>query len=158
MLYPRYTKLIINHVFGTYPVVPKHFLESYHYVYNNDPVAKMFATGEKVPKVVGLLAKLLTDDIKRTVAYQDYVDYQPNPSPRLEPWSNKENMKEFVDDDDDDDDDDDEMIDSDDHIDLTLIRKERTGSSETRNEKMQTPIHTPLDLLGVTYLRIRKHL
>ncbi|GKE17867.1 hypothetical protein Tco_1425444, partial [Tanacetum coccineum] len=55
---------------------------------------------------------------------------------KLEPWSNKENPEEIVDDDD-------EMTDDDDHIDHTLIRNGKTGSLETRNEKMQTPIHTP---------------
>ncbi|GKD95112.1 hypothetical protein Tco_1374949, partial [Tanacetum coccineum] len=44
------------------------------------------------------------------------------------PWSNKENPEEIVDDD--------YMIDNVDHNDQALIRKENTGSSETRTEKM----------------------
>ncbi|GKE96602.1 hypothetical protein Tco_1581457, partial [Tanacetum coccineum] len=73
--YPRYTKLIINHVFGTYPAVPKRFVEPHHYVYNDDPVAKMFATGAKVQEVVRLPVEFLTKDIIRTEPYQDYVEY-----------------------------------------------------------------------------------
>nr|GEV85421.1 hypothetical protein [Tanacetum cinerariifolium] len=81
MLYPRYTQLIINYVFGIYLEVlkrflelPKRFLEPYQFAYNDDHVAKMFATGDKVLKVVGLPVELLTEDIKRTAAYQDYMD------------------------------------------------------------------------------------
>ncbi|GJY36346.1 hypothetical protein Tco_0421724 [Tanacetum coccineum] len=48
----------------------------------------------------------------------------------------KENLEEVVDDDDD-------MIDNVDHDDQPLIGKKKSGSSETRNEKMQTPIPIP---------------
>ncbi|GJQ91054.1 hypothetical protein Tco_0002193 [Tanacetum coccineum] len=55
---------------------------------------------------------------------------------RLDPWSNKENPKEIVDDDDD-------MIVNVDHDDQALIWKKNSGSLETRNEQMQTPIPIP---------------
>nr|GEX86049.1 copia protein [Tanacetum cinerariifolium] len=54
---------------------------------------------------------------------------------QLEPWSSKENLEEIVDDD--------EMTDDDDHINHTLIKNGKTGSLETRNEKIQTQIATP---------------
>ncbi|GKA31582.1 hypothetical protein Tco_0717887 [Tanacetum coccineum] len=55
-------------------MVPKLLLESYHYGYNDDSVAKMFATGERVPEVFRIPVELLTYDMKRTKAYHDYVD------------------------------------------------------------------------------------
>ncbi|GJW42526.1 hypothetical protein Tco_0071325 [Tanacetum coccineum] len=54
----------------------------------------------------------------------------------------KENLEEVVDDDDD-------MIDNVDHDDQPLIGKKKSGSSETRNEKMQTPIPIPPKSLRV---------
>ncbi|GKD56181.1 hypothetical protein Tco_1289568, partial [Tanacetum coccineum] len=35
--YPRYTKLIINHVFATYPTIPKRVYEPYHNIKDDDP-------------------------------------------------------------------------------------------------------------------------
>ncbi|GKC93804.1 hypothetical protein Tco_1159246 [Tanacetum coccineum] len=166
----------------TYPAVPKLFVELYHYVYNDDLVAKMFATSAKVQEVIGHPVELQTEDIMRTEAYQVCVEeYGRSPKPKSmfqklkekivgelsEPQkpiqikvkhpqpdplsfvihvttsteyelhlSNKENPKKVVDEDD-------EMTDDDDHIDHTLIRNKKTGSMETRNGKVQTPIPTP---------------
>ncbi|GKG40119.1 hypothetical protein Tco_0466896, partial [Tanacetum coccineum] len=69
---------------------------------------------------------------------------------RINPGNNKENPKTVDDDDDDDDDenekekqDDDNDDDvNDDHTNHTLDETQETGSLETRNEKMQTPIHS----------------
>nr|GEW74340.1 hypothetical protein [Tanacetum cinerariifolium] len=64
---------------------------------------------------------------------------------RLEPRSHKENP-EIVDDDDEEEEkkDDKKDDDNDDHDDHALVRNKATGSSEVRNEKMQTPIPSPL--------------
>ncbi|GJV15642.1 hypothetical protein Tco_1360965 [Tanacetum coccineum] len=74
----------------------------------------------------------------------------------LEPGSQKENPENNDDDDDDDDekkdekhddandDDDDNDDDNDDRDNHALIKTRRTGSSEIRTEKMQTPIPSPL--------------
>ncbi|GJW59315.1 putative gag-pol polyprotein [Tanacetum coccineum] len=65
----------------------------------------------------------------------------------INPGNNKENPKTVDDDDDEnekekqDDDNDDDV--NDDHTDHTLDETQETGSLETRNEKMQTPIHSP---------------
>ncbi|GKB73853.1 hypothetical protein Tco_0935265, partial [Tanacetum coccineum] len=68
---------------------------------------------------------------------------------RIEPEINKKNLKTIDDDDDDekekqdDDNDDDDDDVNDDHTDHTLDKTQKTGSLETRNEKMQTPISSP---------------
>ncbi|GJZ83376.1 hypothetical protein Tco_0648549 [Tanacetum coccineum] len=69
-----------------------------------------------------------------------------DPDTRLEPRSYKESPEEKKHDDDDNHQNDDALI----------IRK-RMGILETRKAEKQTPIPTPLDLLGLTYLRIRSH-
>nr|GEV78448.1 hypothetical protein [Tanacetum cinerariifolium] len=72
---------------------------------------------------------------------------------RIEPMSHKENPKTIDDDDDDD---------NDDHNDHVLIKNRRTGSSEDRNDKMQTPILLPprspmIDLSLGALKRICRH-
>ncbi|GKG15642.1 hypothetical protein Tco_0357965, partial [Tanacetum coccineum] len=61
---------------------------------------------------------------------------------RIEPESHKDEPEEIVDDEKKDDDDkhDDAKDDNDDHL---LIKTQRTGSSEIRTQKMQTPIPSP---------------
>nr|GEX51098.1 signal peptide peptidase-like 2 [Tanacetum cinerariifolium] len=44
-------------------------------------VAKMFATGVKIQKVVGLPVDLLTEDIRQTKTYQEFVEGYIQPSP-----------------------------------------------------------------------------
>nr|GEY95337.1 hypothetical protein [Tanacetum cinerariifolium] len=65
---------------------------------------------------------------------------------RIEPMSHKENPKEIDDKEEEEKKDDkkDDDDDNNDHNDHALIRNKRTGSSETRTEKMQTPIPSPL--------------
>ncbi|GJZ86177.1 hypothetical protein Tco_0657787, partial [Tanacetum coccineum] len=148
--------------------LPKLFVELYHYVYNDDLVAKMFATSAKVQEVIGHPVELQTEDIMRTEAYQVCVEeYGRSPKPKSMFQKLKEKIvgelsepqkpiqikvkhlhllneqigegeyeEKVVDEDD-------EMTDDDDHIDHTLIRNKKTGSMETRNGKMQTPIPTP---------------
>ncbi|GKB03937.1 hypothetical protein Tco_0832080 [Tanacetum coccineum] len=75
--YSRYVKLIINHVFETYPNVPKRMNEPYHYINDDDPILMMFtirdllnATAIRIPD------EFLTKEIIKTGAYKDYdVDY-----------------------------------------------------------------------------------
>ncbi|GJT41790.1 hypothetical protein Tco_0941655 [Tanacetum coccineum] len=62
---------------------------------------------------------------------------------RIKPRSHNENQKVIADDDVDKTDDVAEEKDNDDHSDHTLVRTHTTGSMETRNEQMQTPIPTP---------------
>ncbi|GJU29028.1 hypothetical protein Tco_1172617 [Tanacetum coccineum] len=80
--------------------------------------------------------ELMNEEVEADIFVDDMVLSHSIPGTRLEPWHNKENLKEIVDNDD-------EMSDNDDHTDHTLIRNEKTGSLETRNEKMQTLIPTP---------------
>ncbi|GJT94409.1 hypothetical protein Tco_1089927 [Tanacetum coccineum] len=107
--------------------------------------------------------KLLDEDVEKLVEGNDESDgndfadtvllsdeYSVD---RLEPGSQKENLENNDEDDDDDDDekkdekhddandDDDDNDDRDNHA---LIKTQRTGSSEIRSEKMQTPIPSPL--------------
>ncbi|GJV25807.1 hypothetical protein Tco_1378502 [Tanacetum coccineum] len=91
--------------------------------------------------------EFLTDEIKETKAYKDYdADYQKDPVTRLEPDNHKERTMEKGNDDESDDDQ---------HNVHALIKKKKMGSSEIRDEEKQTLISTPLDPLGLTYLRIR---
>ncbi|GJS59943.1 retrovirus-related pol polyprotein from transposon TNT 1-94, partial [Tanacetum coccineum] len=65
---------------------------------------------------------------------------------RLEPESYKENQDEVINDEEKKDDDNkkkDDDDDDDDHADHSLIKSQRTGSSEIRTEKIQTPILSP---------------
>ncbi|GJX55091.1 hypothetical protein Tco_0284988 [Tanacetum coccineum] len=173
-------------------------------VLNVDPIAKMFATGERVQEVVGIPVGLLTEDIKRIEAYHDYVDgtLSAPRSPKLKSILQKfkgkiigesseprkplrikdnhpkaapisftvhvltsteierhqvddailtEQVEQMVEGKDVEADtfadttinDDDDMIDNVDHDDQALTRKKKSGSSETRNAKMHTPIPTP---------------
>ncbi|GJZ16991.1 hypothetical protein Tco_0553114 [Tanacetum coccineum] len=68
------------------------------------------------------------EDVEATLFADNVMLRHPNLGTILEPWSNKENPEEIVDDD--------YMIDNVDHNDQAFIRKEKTGSSETRTEKM----------------------
>nr|GEZ09179.1 hypothetical protein [Tanacetum cinerariifolium] len=99
--------------------------------------------------------KNLKEDVDKLVKGEDesdgdeFVDLvllcDEDSSDRIEPRSHKEKLEEIVDDDDKNDDvkedkDDDDDIDDDDHDCHSLIKTQRTGSSEIRTEKIRTHI------------------
>ncbi|GJS12259.1 hypothetical protein Tco_0369055 [Tanacetum coccineum] len=131
---------------------------------------------EEQQDVAAVKKKILEENAKKLVEGEeesigsDFADTvllsDEDSGNRLEPRSHKENPKE-VDDDDkakddkldedkDDNKDDDDNDNDDDHNDHLLIKTRKTGSSEIKTEKMQTPIPHSLDPLGLTYLRIRQ--
>ncbi|GKA56518.1 hypothetical protein Tco_0755590 [Tanacetum coccineum] len=210
--YPRFTKLIIADLMDKYELIPRILEEEYHTIKDDTLLVNVYTTGEVTVRGILILNDLLTDAIKDTQAYKDYVDKyrgkkrkgkqvvgessSPRPSlkigirqqkltstaplppkrgcsyesdgnefadtvllsdqdfgDRLESGSHME-KQEKIDDDDDkkkdgkhddakDDKNDDDNNDDDDHDDHSLIKTQRTGSSEIRTKKMLTPIPLP---------------
>nr|GEY13986.1 hypothetical protein [Tanacetum cinerariifolium] len=89
---------------------------------------------EDIEKLVDENEESTANEFADTVLLSD-----EDSSDRLEPQSHKEKSKNINDDDDDVE----KKDDDDDHTDHVLIRTRRTGSSEIRVAKMQTPIPSP---------------
>ncbi|GJS96395.1 hypothetical protein Tco_0803363 [Tanacetum coccineum] len=73
--YPRCVKMIINHVFGTYPNVPKRLNEPYNYLKDDDPILNKFTIS--IPLLITamrILDEFLIEDIRNTESYTDYED------------------------------------------------------------------------------------
>ncbi|GJR26630.1 hypothetical protein Tco_1102862 [Tanacetum coccineum] len=98
---------------------------------------------EEQENVAKVQEKILEDDAEKIVEGEDEESYAIDDD---DVDDKKDENK------DDDDDEDDDIYDHDDH---TLVRNNVTRSSKDRNEKMQTPIPSPLDPIGQTYPRIR---
>ncbi|GJT47137.1 hypothetical protein Tco_0955852 [Tanacetum coccineum] len=139
--------------------------------------AKAVKVYEEQQSVTVVEKRIVEDDVEKLIDGEDESSSSEFASTillsdedsddRIEPESHKENPEAIVDDEekkDDDDiidekkDDDDDNDDDDDHDDRSLIRTQRTGSLKIRTEQMRTPIPSPLDPLGPTYLRIRQFL
>nr|GEV39363.1 hypothetical protein [Tanacetum cinerariifolium] len=104
----------------SYDSIPNRLDKEYHTIKDDTLLVNMYTTREVKVRGMQIPNDLLTDGIKDTQAYKDYVD-------------------EYEGDDDDEDNDDDD----DDHNAQSLIRTQRTGSSEIKTEQMQTPILSP---------------
>ncbi|GJW98470.1 retrovirus-related pol polyprotein from transposon TNT 1-94 [Tanacetum coccineum] len=120
---------------------------------------KFVRIAEEQDNMMIVQEKLTEEDIEKIVDGDDEESYasafadsvfqdDEDTSTMIEPKSHKENP-EVVDDNDNNDDDDD------DHNDHAFVRNKVSGCLEDRTEKMQTPIPSPLDPLGPTYLWIR---
>ncbi|GKB49174.1 hypothetical protein Tco_0899927 [Tanacetum coccineum] len=73
--YPRYTKLIINHVFATYPSISRRLNELYHNLKDDDLLQMMFTTRKPEDAIaMRILDELLTEGIKKNKAYKAYDD------------------------------------------------------------------------------------
>ncbi|GJT87189.1 hypothetical protein Tco_1068906 [Tanacetum coccineum] len=127
---------------------------------------KTSLAGEAQDNVPKVQEKLLEEDIEKIVEGEDEESYasvfansvfqdDDDTGTRLEPGSHKENPETVDDDDvdkdkkddendDNDDNNDNNDDDNDDHEDHALVRNKVSGSLETRNEKMHTPIPSPL--------------
>nr|GEY98950.1 hypothetical protein [Tanacetum cinerariifolium] len=126
--------------------LPKRFVEPYHYVYNDDPVAKMFATGAKVQ-----------EDYVEEYGRLDFLIIQPS-SVAFTQWTHRTlrapsnttqdlivyriDIQILVEQD--------ELMDEGEYVeanmfvdDMVLSQPILDTSLETWNEKMQTPIPTP---------------
>ncbi|GJS63759.1 hypothetical protein Tco_0678323 [Tanacetum coccineum] len=116
---------------------------------------------EEQENIDAVKEKILEEDVEKMVGGEDEESYangfansifldEEDSGTRLEPGSHKVNP-EILDDDDNDDamekkddnKDDNDDDDNDDHDDYAFIKNKRTGSSETRTKKMQTPIPLP---------------
>ncbi|GJV36871.1 hypothetical protein Tco_1409348 [Tanacetum coccineum] len=120
---------------------------------------KTALTAEVQENVAKVQEKSLEEDIEKMVDGEDEESYtsafvdsvfqdDDETNTRIEPRSHKENPKVVDDDvnnnvDKEKKDDDDENDDNDDHDDHALVRNKVSGSLETRNEKMHTPIPPP---------------
>ncbi|GJU73971.1 hypothetical protein Tco_1265376 [Tanacetum coccineum] len=135
---PCFAKLIIADLMDKYKSIPKRLEEDYHIIKDDTPLVSVYTTRELTVRGMLTSNDLLTDAIRDTQAYKDYVEkfervdvpfvdtvllIDDDFGDRLEPESHKENPEknddgdEKKDDKKDDDDDND-----DDHDDHTLIR------------------------------------
>ncbi|GJS89238.1 putative ribonuclease H-like domain-containing protein [Tanacetum coccineum] len=90
--YPRYTKLIINHVFVTHPTIPRRVDELYHNLKEDDPQTEAFKkyddafNGVEVPTMQPSLV-VSTQGTNRTLRAPR------SPKPKRTPMKRKEKMK-----------------------------------------------------------------
>ncbi|GKD73294.1 hypothetical protein Tco_1331576, partial [Tanacetum coccineum] len=102
---------------------------------------KITIVAEAQENVAKVQEKLMDEDIDKMVDGEDEESYANTGSHKEHPKTiDDDDMEEKNDDKKDDDNDDD---DNDDHTNHTLVTTQVTGSSETRKEKMQTPIPSP---------------
>nr|GEW71866.1 hypothetical protein [Tanacetum cinerariifolium] len=71
--YPRFTKLIIDDLRERYPFILKRLNEPCHSVKDDTVLSHMYTTREVTEQAMEILDDLLTDEIKQTHAYKDYV-------------------------------------------------------------------------------------
>ncbi|GJZ84591.1 hypothetical protein Tco_0649930 [Tanacetum coccineum] len=72
--YPRYTKLIINHILTTYPKIPKRITKPRHDINDDDVVGYMILSVTTKAMAIRILDELLMEEIRQTEAYKLY-DY-----------------------------------------------------------------------------------
>nr|GEY95336.1 hypothetical protein [Tanacetum cinerariifolium] len=140
--YPYFTKLIIADIMSKFKSNPKRLKEDI-----KDDTLLAYKDYEK--EFVRDVEKIVEGEHKESYA-RDVVEsvfhVEEDFDTRIEPMSHKEYPKEIDDKEEEEKKDDkkDDEDDNNDHNDHALIRNKRTGSSETRTEKMQTPIPSPL--------------
>ncbi|GJY53316.1 hypothetical protein Tco_0444980 [Tanacetum coccineum] len=71
--YPRFTKLIINHILTTHPDIPKRLSEPHHLVDHDHVLLSIFASQNSKGKGMGIPDYLLTAEIMQTNTYKVYV-------------------------------------------------------------------------------------
>ncbi|GKB53642.1 zinc finger, CCHC-type containing protein [Tanacetum coccineum] len=141
-----------------YISIAKRHDEEYHTIKDDTLLCNMYTTKEVTLRAMQILDELLTDEIKQTHAYKDYVTVygrvkvptiQPKPvestkgtitTPNPELAKKKKKGKQIAVHDDAKTNED---KDDDDHINHALNKTRRMGSSEVRTKKMQTPIPSP---------------
>ncbi|GKE95092.1 hypothetical protein Tco_1579947 [Tanacetum coccineum] len=71
--YPRFNKLIIADIMEKYESVPKRIEEDYHTIKDDTPLVSVYTTKDVTVRGMLITNDLLTDAIKDTQAYMDYV-------------------------------------------------------------------------------------
>ncbi|GKB02593.1 hypothetical protein Tco_0830682 [Tanacetum coccineum] len=84
--YPRFTKLIIVDLIEKYESIPKRLEEEYHTIKDDTPLVSVYTTGEVIVRGMQIPNDLLTDAIRDTQAYKDYVEkYERVEVPTIQP-------------------------------------------------------------------------
>nr|GEV48270.1 hypothetical protein [Tanacetum cinerariifolium] len=141
----RFTKLSIADLMKKFESIPSRLEEDYHSIKDDISLVGVYTTGNATVRGMRISNEFIIDDIRATKEDKEYMNVfvgdEDDDSGRIKPGSHKEHP-EHVDDDDetekekkDDENNDDKANDDE--------KKDDTGSIETRNEKMQTPITSP---------------
>ncbi|GJZ91580.1 hypothetical protein Tco_0663507 [Tanacetum coccineum] len=72
--YPRFTKLINADIMAKYESIPKRLEEDYHSIKDDTPLVNVYTTGKVTMKGMLIPDDLLTNVIRDTQAYKDYVE------------------------------------------------------------------------------------
>nr|GEU51108.1 hypothetical protein [Tanacetum cinerariifolium] len=84
--YPRITKLIIDDRIEKYESIPKMLEEEYHTIKDDTPMVNMYTTGQVTICGTHIPNDFVTDVIKDTQAYKDYVEmYKGVEVPTIQP-------------------------------------------------------------------------
>nr|GEX86072.1 hypothetical protein [Tanacetum cinerariifolium] len=71
---PRFTKLISADIMEKYEFIPKRLEEEYHIIKDDAPLVNVYTTREVTVRGMQIQNDLLTDAIRGTHAYKDYVE------------------------------------------------------------------------------------
>ncbi|GKC79385.1 hypothetical protein Tco_1130159 [Tanacetum coccineum] len=140
--YPRFIKIIINHILTMHLEIPKRTNEPYHIVENDEVVKLIFNYGKTKRRGMRIPGWLLTKEIKQTNAYKfadNMMLSQEDPGTRIDPGSHKESLEvkkvakiESID----------EEV-KEETVEAALIRRKGNGSLEIRETPIATPIRSP---------------
>ncbi|GKB11001.1 hypothetical protein Tco_0844924 [Tanacetum coccineum] len=84
--YPRFTKLIIADIMEKYESIPKRLEEEYHIIKDDAALVNVYTTREVTVRGMQIPNDLLTDAIRDTRAYKDYVEkYEVVVVPTIQP-------------------------------------------------------------------------
>ncbi|GJW10699.1 hypothetical protein Tco_1576526 [Tanacetum coccineum] len=84
--YPRFTKLIIADIMEKYESIPKRLEEEYHIIKDDAALVNVYTTREVTVRGMQIPNDLLTDAIRDTQAYKDYVEkYEGVVVPTIQP-------------------------------------------------------------------------
>ncbi|GJR74892.1 hypothetical protein Tco_0087257 [Tanacetum coccineum] len=72
--YPRFIKLIIADIMAKYESIPKRLEEDYHLIKDDTPLVNVYTTGKVNVNGMLILDDLITNTIRDTQAYKDYVE------------------------------------------------------------------------------------
>ncbi|GJT42667.1 integrase, catalytic region, zinc finger, CCHC-type containing protein [Tanacetum coccineum] len=147
--YPRFTKIIIDHILTMHPEILKRTTEPYHRVENDEVVKSIFNYGKIKRRGMRIPNWLLIEEIKQTNAYKKLVAddkfadnmmlSQEDPDTRIDPGSHKESLEakkvakiESIN----------EEVEEE-TVEAALIRRKGNGSLEIRETPIATPIRSP---------------
>nr|GFB45497.1 hypothetical protein [Tanacetum cinerariifolium] len=147
--YPRFTKLIIIDLMNRFLTIPQRLDEDYHSIKNIIILVSFYSTGNVLFHGMLILNEFLTVEIRATNDYKEYEMVFVGENPKVDDDDDDDvNVIEKMDDEKKHDNvektDDVAEKDNDDHIDHALVEPRATGSIDTRNEQIQTPIPIPI--------------